>query len=120
MKTIKYLFAGIVVCILFFLPYFDIDHNYINHLLISFGIMVLLGVININESIDKIQNINSPNIRITKGLTYCFCSLPYMFFLLNRQHSDSFINWSIMIYFLTLIIAIFNFGIEVKKDIKNN
>jgi hypothetical protein len=124
MKMIKYLFAGIVVFLLVFLPFsFDFygASDELGLLLISFGLMVMLSVLNYKESIEKMKNIAILNIRFTRGLAYCLCSLPFLYKLMEKPKDHPFLGWQIMLYFLFLIFAIFNYGIELKLTrVQNN
>lgn len=118
MKIIKYLFAGIIVFLLFFLQLFYVffgASDELLSLLISFGLMALLSILNYKESFKKLKSIATFNIRFTRGLVYCLCSLPFLYYLLKKPLGYPFLNWQIVLYLLILFLAIFNYGIEVKQ-----
>ena len=118
MKFIKYLFAGIVIFLLVILPiFFDLywSKDELILYLVSFGLMVFLSALFYKESINKIQSIFSLNIKFTRGLVYCLCSLPILYRYFDRPPDYPFLVWLIILYTLVLVFAIFNYGIEAKQ-----
>ncbi|HFA50557.1 MAG TPA: hypothetical protein ENJ95_16240 [Bacteroidetes bacterium] len=115
MKTIKHLFASGLV-LLFIAEAFTIEPKVSLQLLIAALVMIfILSILFFRESIEKMKNIVTLNIRFTRGLAYCLCSLPFFYSLLNKPSNYPFLNWQIVLYFLILFLAIFNYGIKIKQ-----
>lgn len=119
MKLIGYIIAVTIVILLYFLPLFFVFFGPFDELvtlLISFGLLILLSIVNLKEFIEKVRNIPTFNVRFTRGLVYCLCGLPFLISLKNRPTDYPFLGWLVILYLLILIIAIFNYGLKVKKE----
>lgn len=114
MKKIKFLFAFFVgLCFCFYL--IDINRYFQLRLLwIVIGLMLLLSFINYKESYQKIKSLFKFEIILTRGFVFCIASLPIFYMIWDKRYIEV-VNQQILIYWLGLIMTIFNFGISTEK-----
>lgn len=114
MKKIKLLFAFLVgLCFCFYL--IDINRYFQLRLLwIVIGLMLLLSFINYKESYQKIKGLFKFEIILTRGFVFCIASLPIFYMIWEKRYIEV-VNQQILIYWLGLIMTIFNFGISTEK-----
>jgi hypothetical protein len=113
MNKLKTFFV-IIVVLIFVIYISTTDHLLSLKLLwIIFGLMLLLSLINYIESIQKIKSLYKFEIKITRGFVFSLASLPILYMLWGSRYIE-LVNRQLVVYWLSLMTAIFNFGIKSK------
>ncbi|REG76898.1 hypothetical protein C8N25_1524 [Algoriphagus antarcticus] len=113
MKKVKGLFVLFMV-IIFCFYVTTTDHLFSFKLLLTASaLMVILLLILYKESLQKFNSLIKLDIELTRGFVFCAASLPILYMLWSSRHIE-LVNQKIFAYLLTLLLAIFNYGIRSK------
>ena len=111
MSKLRICFVALVIFLYsLYLTSFDRIHQVIL-LLVILGLMILLSLIEYKESITKLGGLMKFEIRLTRGFAYCIGSLPVVYILWDSRHFE-IVRYQLIVYIITLLFAIFNYGIK--------
>lgn len=77
--------------------------------------MILLPLIEYKQSIMKFRGLMKFEVRLTRGFAYCIASLPIVYILWDSRHFE-IIKYQLIVYIITLLFAIFNYGIKSDSE----